>query len=70
MTTQVYATFAKGDKVRAIMNTRHLFAGEIYHIEKVLTEGREPYQYVYYVSDADRAMYPVKNAHIVLEGVK
>jgi hypothetical protein len=67
---ETYATFEKGDKVRARMNTAFsLTEGQTYTVFKALKQNREAYAYVYYVSDAKGNLFCVKNAHIVLEAI-
>lgn len=70
MLTETYATFETGDTVRATMNTPSLRAGQEYTVFKTVKTNREPWQYAYYVTDAHGDLFRVKNAHIVLEGVK
>ena len=69
MLTETYATFAKGDKVRATMNTLSLCAGQEYTVFKAFKINREPWEYDYYVSNARGELFYVKNGHIGLEGV-
>jgi hypothetical protein len=64
---ETYATFNKGDKVTATMNTPHLTAGDTYTIFKIIGLNREPYARVYWVADNNKNLMPIKNAHLLLE---
>lgn len=66
---ETYATFEKGDTVRATLTTLLLTAGNVYTVFKTVKTNREPWQYAYYVSDVNGELIRVKNAHIVLEAI-
>jgi hypothetical protein len=68
MITETYATFAKGDVVKAAMNTTYLKAGETYKVFR-FTELDGVTSRTYWVSDEGGNLYPVCNGHITLAKV-
>ena len=64
---ETYTTFNQGDKVRAVLSTMFVTAGEEYTVYKTVKINREPYAYAYYVADAQGDLFRVKNGHLVLE---
>lgn len=62
------ATFAKGDIVRARMNTSHLVGGETYKVFRFVQPDGVTSR-VYWVSDTAGNLSPVRNGHITLEAV-
>jgi hypothetical protein len=64
---ETYTVFHRGDKVRAVLSTLFIKAGEEYTVYKTVKTNREPYAYAYYVADAVGELFRVKNGHIVLE---
>jgi hypothetical protein len=68
MITETYATFAKGDVVKAAMNTTYLKAGETYTIDR-FSKHDEITARVYWVSDASGCLWSVRNGHLTLKAV-
>lgn len=68
MITETYATFAKGDVVKAAMDTRYLKSGETYTIDR-FSQHDEITSRVYWVIDAKGGIWSVRNGHITLAPV-
>jgi hypothetical protein len=67
-TYATYATFAKGETVRATMNTTYLKAGETYTVFR-FSNHDEVTARVYWVADNTGSLWSVRNGHITLEAV-
>ena len=68
METTTFATFAKGEMVRATMDTTYLKAGETYTVFRV-SNHEEVSARVYWVADNTGSLWSVRNGHITLEAV-
>jgi hypothetical protein len=63
-----FATFAKNEQVKALMDTRYLRECEIYKVFRVVQTG-DITSRVYWLEDSERNLWPVRNGHIVLGAV-
>lgn len=63
-----FATFAENENVKALMDTRYLQKSKIYKVFRIVQLGGVTSR-VYWLEDAEKNLWPVKNGHIVLGAV-